>query len=448
MIKNIIFLVFITPIIGFCQKIEIIKMSGGFKEIDFTKPKFNLKAEPIPKANETYKMTHIMEVVCDDDATKESGTMLQYINITNGVVGITPELLKQWKGVGGESMESLGQLNYWAILPNMTQRMYVNAPETGKTIMEMTAGDGMYTTTMARFDALNLGEIFWSTAKKIKTVTLPKNLFTTLANGATNSDVSLDVYEFVSDEGKVQIWLKDLGLAEGQYAPLKENYAVTGLGGSGWILNRRNNHVYLVFQVNDSANTKGCRLSALYAKPHSFSGAGFKPIGDMIYKNVTEGHQKNIENIEQNLEDELVGEEDSQIKALLKEKSVIAKEIAEKSMQANANAAMLNDVSELVRSNMALVFDPDLFYKSGDIDLRISARRLQIELSETDDPKTRTELNKKLNCNTKQRQLLANYRTNAKKLKEQIKGLESYLQAEKMGALQQDYIKSSQTICQ
>lgn len=446
--KKIFILAFLASFAGYCQKIEIIKMGGGFKEIDFSKPKFNLKAEPVPKANETYKMTHLMEVVCDDDATKESGTMVQYINITNGVVGITPELLKQWKGVGGESMESLGQLNYWAILPNMTQRMFMNTPETGKTVMEMTAGDGMYTTTMARFDALNLGEIFWRTAKKIKTVTLPKNLFTTSANGTTNSDVSLDVYEYTGDEGKVHIWLKDLGLAEGQYAPLKENYAVTGLGGSGWILNRRNNHVYLVFQVNDAANTKGCRLSALYAKPHSFSGAGFKPLGDMVYKNITEGHQKNMENFEQNLADELAGEEDAQIKALLKEKAAIAKEIAEKNMQTNANAAMLNDASEFMRGNMALVFDQDLFYKSGDIELRISTRRLQIELNETEDPQTRTELNKKINCNTKQRQHLANYRTNAKKLKEQIKGLEPYEQAEKMGALQQEYIIKAQSICQ
>ncbi|MCU0323826.1 MAG: hypothetical protein MUF45_01030 [Spirosomaceae bacterium] len=440
--KKIFFLAYLSSFVGFSQKIEIIKMSGGFKEIDLSKPKFNTKAEPIPKPNETHKMTHVMEVICDD--TKESGTMVQYINITNGVVGITPELIKQWKGTGGESLENLEQLNYWAILPNMTQRMFMNTPETGKTIMEMTAGDGMYTTTMARFDAKNLGEIFWSTAKKIKTVSVPKNLL----NASSGGDMSLDVYEFVGDEGKVQIWLKDLGLAEGQFAPLKQNYAVTGLGGTGWILNNRNNHVYLVFQINDAANTKGCRLSALYAKPHSFSGAGFKPMGDIIYKDITEGHQKNMENFEQNLADELEGEDDAQIKALIKEKAKLSKEIADKTMKANANAAMLNDGSEFARANIQLALDPDLIYKTNDVESRIAARRIQIELNNTDDPDRRTELNKQLNCNTKQRQLWTNYREEAKKLKEKVKGLDIYEQTEKLGALQQSYLERSQKICQ
>ncbi|MDZ7896911.1 MAG: hypothetical protein U5N85_02625 [Arcicella sp.] len=123
--------------IGFSQNIEIIKNEKGFKEIDFTKPKFNLKAEPVPKANGTYQMTHLMEVVCDDN-TGESGTIVQYINITNGVVGITSDLLKRWEG-NKESIEGIENLHYWAILPTMTQRMFTTAPETGKTLIEMTA---------------------------------------------------------------------------------------------------------------------------------------------------------------------------------------------------------------------------------------------------------------------------------------------------------------------
>ncbi|MDZ7896912.1 MAG: hypothetical protein U5N85_02630 [Arcicella sp.] len=108
-------------------------------------------------------------------------------------------------------------------------------------------------------DKKNLGDIFWTTAKKIKSVPIPKKLIET--GKITEGSMTLDVYEYVGDEGKVQIWLKDLGIAEGQYAPLKDNYAVTGLGGAGWIFNRRNNHVYLVFQVNDAANTKRLLLS-------------------------------------------------------------------------------------------------------------------------------------------------------------------------------------------
>jgi hypothetical protein len=438
-------LLYLISALGFSQKIEIIKNDKGFKEIDFTKPKFNLTAEPVPKANGTYQMTHLMEVVCDDNSTGESGSMLQYINITNGVVGITSDLLKRWEG-NKESIEGIENLHYWAILPNMTQRMFVTAPETGKTLIEMTAGDGMNNMTMARFDAKNLGDIFWTTAKKIKSVPLPKKLIET--GKMTEGNMMLDVYEYVDDEGKVQIWLKDLGIAEGQYAALKNNYAVTGLGGTGWILNRRNNHVYLVFQVNDGDNTKGCRLTALYPKPHSFSGAGYKPMGDMMLGKIKENQQEENNSIDSDLAEKLRDEKDLQLIALYKEKAKIEKDFHTKVMESNANAALLNDASEITRSTAEFATNPETMYKMADIELRIKAREIEIQLNETQDPDLRTRLNKDLNCNRKQQNLWLNYRTDAKKLKEKMKGLEQYEQMEKMGVLMADYQQRLLTLCQ
>lgn len=438
-------LLYFISALGFCQKIEIIKNDKGFKEIDFTKPKFNIKSEPVPKANGAYQMTHLMEVVCDDNSTGESGSMVQYINITNGVAGITSDLLKRWEG-NKESIEGIESLHYWAILPNMTQRMFANAPETGKTLIETTAGDGMNNMTMARFDAKNLGDIFWTTAKKIKSVPLPRKLIET--GKLTEGNMMLDVYEYVGDEGKVQIWLKDLGIAEGQYATLKNNYAVTGLGGTGWILNRRNNHVYLVFQVNDGANTKGCRLTALYPKPHSFSGAGYKPMGDIMLEKIKENQQQENNSIDNTLAEKLRDEKDLQLIALYKEKAKIDKDFQTKVMESNANAALLNDASEITRSTAEFGTNPEMMYKMADIELRIKAREIEIQLNDTQDPALRSRLNKDLNCNRKQQTLWLNYRTDAKKLKEKMKGLEQYDQMEKMAVLMADYQQRILQACQ
>jgi hypothetical protein len=300
--------------------------------------------------------------------------------------------------------------------------------------------------TMARFDAKNLGDIFWTTAKKIKSVPLPKKLIET--GKMTEGNMMLDVYEYVGDEGKVQIWLKDLGVAEGQYAPLKSNYAATGLGGAGWILNKRNNHVYLVFQVNDAANTKGCRLTALYPKPHNFSGAGYKPMGDIMMGKIKEIHQEKTNEIDQNLAEELQDEKDLQLKALYKEKANIDKELQTKVMESNANAAMFNDASEITRGTADIALNVEMTYKMADIDLRIKARTLEIALNETQDPTLRARLNKDLNCNRKQQTMWLNYRKEGKQLIEKIKGLEQYEKVEKMAALQQKYQENILRLCE
>ncbi|MER0437893.1 hypothetical protein [Emticicia sp. W12TSBA100-4] len=429
------------------QDIEILDISKGFKEIDFTKPSFNLKPDPIPKEGDTYKTTHYLVVYCSD-GEGESGLIHQYINMTNGVVGIPKELLRQWE-TGTESMEGVENLHYWAILPSMNQRMYVDTPDMGKIVMGMTAGDGTQTTTMARFDAYMQGEIFWTSAKKIKTKTFPKGAFITSANNEAPA-VTADVYEFNSEEGKVHIYLKDLGEASGQFAPIKSTFAATGMGGMGWVYNKRNNHVYLVMQILKADNLQyGCRIVEFYPKKHTFSGAGYKPMGDIMLQKVQESHKENNTAIDENLSQELENEEDAQLKALLKEKAQIEKELQKKTMENMSNAALLNDASEITRSTFEMAMNGDFMYKTLDIDLRIEARKIQIELNrEGITADERRELNKKLNCNTKQRQLWANYRDEAKKLKEKVKGLEQYEQMEKFTALMSDYQQRSLSLCQ
>ncbi|MFN3381157.1 MAG: hypothetical protein ACK41O_16990 [Runella zeae] len=445
MIRLLVFLLVCSPLWTNAQKIEIIKPTGGFKEIDFSKPTFSTQPTPIPKANGTYKSTHLMEVVCDD--AKESATVLQYINITNGVVGISSELLKKWEG-NKETLEGLEHLHHWAILPNMTQRMYVNTPETGKMVMEMTAGDGLQTTTMARFDAYMLGEIFWNTAKKFRTYTIPQNLVRLSENQKKAPAFEVEIYEYTGDEGKVHVWLKDLGVAEGQYAPLKNTYAATGLGGMGWVYNTKNKHVYLVVQVNDAPNTKGCRLVGLYPKVQVFSGAGYKPMGDMMMPKLEKNRKELDQNYEKDLADVLAQEDDAQIRVLLKEQAELQRQIAQKANDNMTNAAMLNDASEITRSTIGMALDAETNYKMTDIELRIQLRRHQIELANDNiTSEERTQINKKINCINQQRQHWNNYRTDAKKLKEKIKHLEQYEQVEKMRTLMADYQQRSMNLC-
>lgn len=429
------------------QDIEILDISKGFKEIDFTKPSFNLKPDPIPKEGETYKTTHYLVVFCSD-GEGESGLIHQYINMTNGVVGIPKELLRKWE-TGTESTSEVEGLDYWTILPSINQRMYVNSPDMGKIVMAMTAGDGTQTTTMARFDAYMQGDIFWTSAKKIKTKTFPKGSFIISANNDAPS-ITADVYEFNSEDGKVHVYLKDLGEANGQFAPIKSTFAATGMGGMGWVYNKRNNHVYLVLQVLKANNLQyGCRIVEFYPKKHTFSGAGYKPMGDIMLDKIQENNTEKNEEIDESLAQELESEEDAQLKALLKEKAQIEKELQKKNMENMTNAAMLNDASEITRATNEMAMNGDYLYKTLDVNLRIEARRIQIELNkEGISAEERQELNKKLNCNVKQRQHWANYKNDAKKLKEKVKGLEQHEQMEKFTALMTDYQQRSLEMCQ
>jgi hypothetical protein len=429
---------------GFAQDIEIIHPKGGVKELDLTKPKFTTQPEPIPAENGTYRFTHYMGVFCETGQTGESGELIQYLNVSNGVVGVFPEDLAKWMPDAGNQAE--GKMDFWAILPSMTQRMYLKAPDVGKVVMQMSADDphsnGSYTTQMARFDAANQGEIFWLNAKKHKTVTLPAHL---LENNRT--PLTLDVYNYQSEEGPVQILMKDLGPAEGKFAPLKKIYAATGMGGLGYALNPLNNRVYLLFSITKDKGAVGCRLFTLQPKVKTFSGAGYKPIGDMVADAMKSSKNERNLNYEQDLAETLAEEEDTQIRGLLKEKADLQRKITNQHSDQVTGGAMLNDMTEMNRATLNAVMDVESNYQLNDVELRIQLRRRQIELSNDPSPEQRTQLNKQVNCLNKQRQLWANHRTDALKLKEKIKNLEQYEQLEKMGALMADYQQRAVRLC-
>lgn len=425
----------------FAQDIEIINPKGGFKELDLTKPKFNAQPEPIPAEKGTYRFTHYMGVFCETGQAGESGELIQYLNVSNGVVGIFPEDLAKWMP---DAEQAEGKMDFWTILPSMTQRMYLNSPEMGKMVMQISTDDphsnGPYTTQMARFDAANQGEIFWRNAKKQKIVTLPAHL---LENNRT--PLTLDVYNYKSEEGPVQILMKDLGPAEGKFAPLKKIYAATGMGGLGYVLNPLNNHVYLLFSVSDGSS--GCRLFSLKPQVKTFSGAGYKPMGDMVTDAMQASKKEENQNYDQDLAETLDAEEDAQIRALLKQQADLTRKISNQHADNVAGGAMLNDLTEINRASLNAALDIDNIYKTNDIELQIQIRRRQIELSNDPGPEQSTRINKEINCLNAQRQLWANYRTDGLKLKEKIKNLPSYEQLEKMGVLMADYQERAMRLC-
>lgn len=433
--KLLVFLLSILTIQSNAQDIEFINPKEGFKEIDLTNPTFSVKPDPIPKANEIFKTTHLMISVCSHDG--DGSVIHQYINQTNGVIGTPKELLKKWHVMDALPFDSK-ELDYWAILPNKTQIYYTNTADNGKIAVEMTTGDGNYTNTMARFDNMMEGEIFWLNAKKTQSIKIPKGQLSTSQKFASEAFMA-DVYEFPSEEGKMRAIIRDLGEAKGQYAPLKSNYAVVGLSGLGWVYNKRNNHVYLVYDIQNIATKVGCRLAGLIPEKHTFSGAGYKPMGDILMSGIAKSHQENLSEIDQTLQENLENETDLQLIALYKEKAKAERELQTNNMETNTNGAMLNDASEISRGMMEMALNPDIKFKTMDINLRIEARKLEIELSDNQDPEQRKWLNKKLNCNRQQQTLWMNYRTDGRKLQESIKGMNVEVRMEKLGTLLSAY---------
>jgi hypothetical protein len=96
---------------------------------------------------------------------------------------------------------------------------------------------------------------------------------------------------------------------------------------------------------------------------------------------------------------------------------------------------------------MEMALNPDIKYKTMGISLRIEAIKLEIELSENQDPEQRKALNKKLNCNPQQQTLWMNYRTDGRKLQESIKGLDIHVRMEKLGTLLSDYQQRILQVC-
>ncbi|TAE31282.1 MAG: hypothetical protein EAZ91_08270 [Cytophagales bacterium] len=430
------------------QDIEIIRPERTGKEIILTPPGFAAKSEPIPAENGLYRFTHYLVVACNDDQTGEGGEVSQYLNINNGLIGFFPDnILTMTKGQMPETGE--GEMDFWTILPSMTQRMFVKTPEQGKMLVQMTAGDGMQTGKTARFDAWKQGDRFWRTAKVVKRTTLPARLI----EGNTKP-IPVEIYEANGPEGRMNVWLVDLGLATGQYAPLATNHAVVGMGGIGLLMNHRNKHVYLVFQINDVPNTKGCRLLTLYPKTRQFSGAGYKPMGDFLLDKMAQAkREQQQQQAEQATADN--EEEDPQLRALLRQQGEVNAAIQKKVADAAVNAAMLNDMSEITRSQMAMGTNVEDQYRMADIEMKISQRRLEIELdqmredSDSEAENRRRAIRQKMACGERQRVLWQEHRQSAVKLKKQFAGRETDLDyVQKVGELSTQLYTRMAQICQ
>ncbi|GAB4000825.1 hypothetical protein GCM10028807_54970 [Spirosoma daeguense] len=425
------------------QKIDIIKLGKGFREIDFTRPTVAARVDPIPNQPGTYRFTHFMGVVCTDDQSGEQGELYQYVNMTNGVVGIFGDDIAR---MIPESQHQDSRMDFWAWMPNMTQRMYTNSAEHGKPVMQATSGDGMHTTTMARFDAWNEGTMFWQNARKIKTTTLPAPLL----NG-NRTPIALDVYDYTSDEGKIQVWLKDIGPAEGQHAPLKSIHLATGMGGLGLVRNPMNNHVYLAFQVNDAANTKGCRLFEFRPKTHLFSGASYKPMGDLILDKLTEAQKEQAQHQQEKLE-EISQEEDARLRELLAEKARMEADIRKQLSAGMANTALFNDASEATRTQIQLMSNGEDQYRLADLELNIQQRRLEIELDQLNRSGASAEdklaIKRKMNCIPAQRQNWQQYKNEVQTLRKKYKSPESDADfLEKMGVLSTQFYERMMRTC-
>lgn len=216
----------------------------------------------------------------------------------------------------------------------------------------------------------------------------------------------------------------------------------------GYILNSLNNHVHLIFSITGDGGNTGCRLYALQPKVKTFSGAGYKLVGDIVAPTLEAAKNEKNQNYEQDLAETLAEEEDVQIRGLLKEKADLQRKMTDKHSDNVIGGAMLNDLNEMNRATLNAVMDVETNYQLNDVELRIQLRRRQIDLSNEPSPELRTQLNKQINCLTKQRQLWANHCTDALKLKAKIKNLEQYEQLEKMGALMADYQQRSMALCQ
>ncbi|MBC8151272.1 MAG: hypothetical protein H7Z72_00005, partial [Bacteroidetes bacterium] len=107
------------------QNIEIIRPERTGKDITLTRPTFSARPEAVPAENGLYRFTHYLVVVCNDDQTGEGGEISQYLNINNGLIGFFPDnMLTMTKG---QLPTGEGAMDFWAILPSMTQRMFIKS---------------------------------------------------------------------------------------------------------------------------------------------------------------------------------------------------------------------------------------------------------------------------------------------------------------------------------
>jgi hypothetical protein len=172
--------------------------------------------------------------------------------------------------------------------------------------------------------------------------------------------------------------------------------------------------VYLVIGVSNA--TSGCRLTALRREAKTVSGAGYKPMGDLLL-----GQIKNRQAEEQaeqtEAQAEISKEEDATLRQLMKQQAEVQVRIQKKMTDAVANAGLLNDMAELNRHGISI----DDQYAVADLQLQITRRRAEIELKHLRDNDIdrdrQADLNKTINCTNAQRTLWRNYRTDMNALR-------------------------------
>ncbi len=427
---------FLISFSTFGQKIKVETNTLGPKEIVLTRPVFSVKPEPIPAENGTYRFTHFMSVSCKDGASGETVQLDQYLNINNGVVGLFGDDIA--RAIPDAAGSAEGKLDFRSILPNHTQRMFVNGKESGRVMMQMTAGDGMQTTTMARFDAWNAGDIFWQSAKKTFEGADPDK-----TTGKQSTLGTYAIYEFDGPEGKAFVSLKDLGPATGQYAPLTNIYAAVGMGGQGLILNDKTKRIHLVFTITDASRQSGCRLLAFYPKVRQFSGAGYKTMGDMMMPKMPTMQREQQQAMQQQQAEDNQ-EEDAQIRTLLAQKRKLADELQKKAMDGVANAALFNDVAEITRTANKMATETDNEYKMATIELSIEERRLQLQLNDMQGEgaaEERARIRRKMACIPRQRDIYTRQRSELNALKTKYpKPEDSFNYVEKAGEVKGRYM--------
>ncbi len=118
------------------------------------------------------------------------------------------------------------------------------------------------------------------------------------------------------------------------------------------------------------------------------------------------------------------------------------------------NAAMLNVLNEVSRNTAAMAANVEDQYKMADIELKISQRRLEIELDQMREDsgpeaeKRRRAIREKMRCGEQQRVLWQEHRQRAAKLKKQFLGRETdYEYMEKLGELSTGFYTLLTQVC-
>ncbi len=121
--------VLFPPLTAFGQKVMVETNPVRPKEILLTRPTLSAKPEPILAENDAYRFTPFRRVEWTDAAAGETVPLNQCININNGVVGLFGDDIAQ--AIPDAVGNADSKFDFWAVLPSMTQRMFVNSKDLG-----------------------------------------------------------------------------------------------------------------------------------------------------------------------------------------------------------------------------------------------------------------------------------------------------------------------------